>query len=188
MKIAKFGLVAILTAGALYAGNYNVDTAHSSVAFKVKHMMISNVSGSFDKFNGTFEYDEKTKQLIALSGTIDAASVNTANEKRDTHLKSADFFDTAKYEHITFKLSKVKDAKAYGVLSIHGVTKDVVLDFEDNGIGKDPWGNTRVGLALSGKINRKDFGLVYNAVLESGGVLIGDEVKLSIEIEGILAK
>jgi len=188
MKIAKLGLAAILTAGALYAGNYNVDTAHSSVAFKVKHMMISNVKGSFDKFKGSFEYDEKTNQVVALTGNIETASINTANAKRDGHLKSADFFDAAKNPSIDFVLSKVKDDKAYGKLTMHGVTKDVVLDFENNGLAKDPWGNTRVGLTLSGKINRKDFGLVYNTALETGGVLIGDTVKLEVEIEGILSK
>jgi len=188
MKIARLGLAAILTAGALYAGNYNVDVAHSSAAFKVKHMMISNVKGSFDKFNGTFEYDEKTKQLVALSGSIETASVNTKNAKRDGHLQSADFFDAAKYPSINFDLSKIEGDIAYGKLTMHGITKEVALDFENNGMVKDPWGNTRVGLALSGKLNRKDFGLVYNSALETGGVLIGEVVKLDIEIEGILAK
>lgn len=188
MKIARLGLVAILTAGALYAGNYNLDTAHSSVSFKVKHMMISNVKGSFDKFSGTFEYDENTQKITALTGMIETNSVNTANAKRDAHLKSADFFDAAIYPSINYVLSKVEDDKAYGKLTIHGVTKDVILDFENNGLAKDPWGNTKVGLAISGKINRKDFGLVYNSALETGGVLIGETVKLDIEIQGILVK
>jgi len=188
MNIKKLGLVALLAAGTLYAGNYNVDPVHSSMAFKVKHMMISNVKGSFSKFAGSFNYDEKTKQLISLSGNIESASINTANKTRDDDLKSANFFDVQKYPTITFELSKIKDATAYGKLTIHGVTKEVKLDFENNGIAKDPWGNLRAGLALSGKINRKDFGLVYNKVLETGGVLIGDTVKLDVEIEGVLAK
>jgi len=188
MKIAKLGLAAILTAGALYAGTYNVDTAHSSVTFKVKHMMISNVKGTFDKFSGNFEYDEKTKQVVALSGNIKIDSINTANIKRDGHLKSADFFDASKYPDINFKLSKVEDDKAYGILTMHGITKKVVFDFENNGMIKDPWGNTRIGLAINGKLNRKDFGLVYNSTLETGGVMIGEVVKLDIEIEGILTK
>ena len=188
MKIAKLGLVAVLTVGALYAGNYNVDTTHSNVGFKIKHMMISNVKGQFDKFSSTFEYDEKTKQVLSLSAKIDASSINTAQAKRDGHLKSADFFDVEKYPTITFKLAKIENDKAYGELNMHGVTKNIVLDFENNGMGKDPYGNTRVGLSLSGKLNRKDFGLVYNSALETGGVLIGETVKLDIEIQGILAK
>ncbi len=123
MKLIKLGLASILAAGALYAGTYNVDSSHSNVGFKVKHMMISNISGRFDTFSGSFEYDEKTKQIKSLNGSI-----------------------------------------------------------------VDPWGNTRVGLALYGKISRDAFGLKYNSVLESGGVVVGDKVKLSIEIEGILAK
>jgi polyisoprenoid-binding protein YceI len=188
MKIARLGLAALLTAGALYAGNYNVDTAHSSVGFKVKHMMISNVKGSFDKFSGTFEYDEKTNKVVSLAGSIETSSINTANAKRDAHLQSADFFDAPKYPSINFVLSKIEDDKVYGKLTMRGIAKDVILDFENNGIGKDLWGNTRVGLTLSGKLNRKDFGLVYNSALETGGVLIGDVVKLDIEIQGILAK
>jgi len=188
MKIEKLGLISILTAGVLYAGNYNVNVAHSNVGFKIKHMMISNVKGQFDKFNSTFEYDEKTKKILSLSAEVDASSINTAQAKRDGHLKSADFFDVAKYPTITFILTKIENDKAYGKLTMHGITKNIILDFENNGMGKDPYGNTRVGLSLSGKLNRKDFGLVYNSALETGGVLIGENVKLDIEVEGILAK
>lgn len=188
MKLVKLGLASILAAGALYAGTYNVDTSHSNVGFKVKHLMISNVSGKFDKFNGSFEYDEKTKQLKSLKGIIDVTSVNTENAKRDGHLKSADFFNAAKFPEITFSLEKIEDDYAFGKLTIQGITKDVKLDFENNGSIVDPWGNTRVGLALNGKLNRSDYGLVYNQALEAGGVVIGEKVKLSIELEGILAK
>ncbi|MFA9372943.1 MAG: YceI family protein [Poseidonibacter sp.] len=188
MNLVKLGLASILAAGVLYAGTYNVDTSHSNVGFKVKHLMISNVSGKFDKFSGSFEYDEKTKQLKSLKGIIDVNSVNTENAKRDGHLKSADFFDAGKYPEITFTLEKIKDDYAFGKLTIHGITKDVKLDYENNGSIIDPWGNTRVGLALSGKLNRSDYGLVYNQALEAGGVVIGEKVKLNIELEGILAK
>jgi polyisoprenoid-binding protein YceI len=188
MTISKLGLGAVVTAGALYAGTFNVDKDHSSVSFKVRHMMISNVRGSFDKFDGNFKYDEKAKKLIALEGVIDASSINTGTAKRDTHLKSADFFDVEKYPNITFKLTKVDGDTVYGDLTIHGITKEVKLDFENNGVGQDPFGNTRVGLALSGEIDRKDFGLVYNTALETGGVLIGEDVKLDVELEGILQK
>lgn len=188
MNFTRLTLASLITASALFAGTYKVDVSHSTIGFKVKHLMISNVSGKFDKFNGTFEYDEKTKTLKSLSGNIEAASVNTENEKRDGHLKSADFFEVTKYPNLTFKLDKISDDQAFGKLTIHGVTKDVKLDFEDNGSIVDPWGNTRVGLALSGKINRKDFGLTWNKALEVGGVVVGEKIKLDIELEGILAK
>ena len=187
-KLVKLGLASILASGALYAGTYNVDPSHSNVGFKVKHLMISNVYGNFDKFDGSFEYDEKTKTLKSLNGNISVSSVNTQNAKRDGHLKSADFFDASKYPTLTFKLDKIDDDKAYGVLTIKGVSKNIELDFENNGTVKDPWGNQRVGLELSGKINRKDYGLNWNKTLEAGGVVVGEKVKLNIELEGILAK
>jgi len=188
MNLIKLGLTSILAAGALYAGTYNVDKSHSNVGFKVKHMMISNVSGKFNDFSGTFEYDEKTNTLKSLNGTIKVASIDTDNAKRDGHLKASDFFAAGKYPDITFKLEKIKGDYAYGKLTMRGVTKDVKLDFENNGSIKDPWGNTRVGLALSGKVNRYDYGIKYNSVLEAGGVAVGEKVKLDIELDGILAK
>lgn len=187
-KLVKLGLVSILASTALFAGTYNVDTSHSNVGFKVKHLMISNVTGNFNKFAGSFEYDEKTNTIKSLSGEIDVNSINTENEKRDGHLKSADFFDAANYPSLTFKLEKISDDKAYGVLTIRGVSKNIELDFENNGSVVDPWGNKRVGLELSGKINRKDFGLNWNKTLEAGGVVVSETVKLNIELEGILAK
>lgn len=187
-KLVKLGLASILASSALYAGTYKVDSTHSSVGFKVKHMMISNVSGKFKQFDGSFEYDEKTNKVKSLTGSIEVNSINTDNEKRDGHLKSADFFDAQKHPKLTFKLDRINDEKAYGKLTMKGVTKDVVLDFENNGTIKDPWGNTRVGLAFSGKVNRIDYGLKYNSILEAGGVAVGEKVKLDIEIEGILAK
>lgn len=188
MKFLKLGLASVITSTALFAGTYNVDASHSNVGFKVKHMMISNVVGKFDKFDGTFEYDEKTKTLKSLVGNIDVSSINTENEKRDAHLKDSDFFLAKDFNNIKFELSKIEGDKAFGKLTIRGVTKDVELDFENNGTIKDPWGNTRVGLALSGKINRMDYGLKYNKVLEAGGVAVDEIVKLDIQLEGILAK
>uniref|UniRef100_UPI004047471A YceI family protein n=1 Tax=Aliarcobacter sp. TaxID=2321116 RepID=UPI004047471A len=188
MKFLKLGLASLVASSALFAGTYNVDTSHSNVGFKVKHMMISNVVGKFDKFNGTFEYDEKTNTLKSLNGNIDVSSINTENEKRDNHLKDSDFFAAKDFNNIKFELTKVEDDKAFGKLTIRGITKDVELDFENNGTIKDPWGNTRRGIALSGKINRMDYGLKYNSVLEAGGVAVGEVVKLDIELEGILAK
>ena len=188
MKLVKLALVTGLTAAALFGGTYNLDKSHSNVGFKVKHLMISNVSGKFDNFTGSFDYDEKTKTLKSLNGNIEVSSINTENEKRDAHLKSADFFDTQKYPNITFKLLEVKDDKAYGEYTMHGVTKKISLDYENNGTITDPWGNKRVGLELSGKINRKDYGVTWNKALEAGGVMVGDKVKLTIDLEGILAK
>ncbi len=189
MNLVKLGLVSILAAGALFAGTYKVDTSHSNVGFKVKHMMVSNVIGKFDKFTGTFEYDEKTNSLKSLNGIVEVSSINTDDAKRDKHLKASDFFAAEKYPQITFKLDKVKDDKAYGKLTMKGVTKDVVLDVETSGGSvKDPWGNTRTGLSLSGKVNRYDYGIKYNSILEAGGVAVGEIVKLNIELEGILAK
>ena len=188
MKFLKLGLASVIASTALFAGTYNVDASHSNVGFKVKHMMISNVVGKFDTFNGSFEYDEKTKTLKSLVGDVTVASINTEDEKRDGHLKSADFFDEANFPKLTFKLDKVEKDAAYGKLTIKGVTKDVKLDLENNGTAIDPWGNTRVALALSGKINRTDFGLKWNKALETGGMLVDETVKLDVEIEGILAK
>ena len=189
MKIKVIALASLLCAGSLFAGNYKVDVDHTSVAFKVKHMMISNVKGEFGKFSGTFVFDEKTKTLKALHGDVEVASISTDNAKRDGHLKSADFFDVAKYTTMSYTLDKVVGDKAYGKLTIHGITKEVPMDLEMSGnTVKDPWGNTRTGLSLSGTINRKDFGLMWNQAIEAGGVMVADEVKINVEIEGILQK
>lgn len=189
MKVRNIVLASLLSAGTLFGGNYNVDMSHSNVAFKVKHMMVSNVKGQFDTFSGTFEYDEKTKSLVALHGEVDVNSIDTQIEKRDAHLKSADFFDVAKYPSMSMTLEKVKDDMAYVKLTMHGVTKVVEMELETSGtVIKDPSGNTRTGLSLEGTINRKDFGLNWNKVMEAGGVVVGEDVKISIELEGILAK
>ena len=188
MKFLKIGLASIIASSSLFAGIYNVDASHSNLGFKVKHLMISNVSGKFDKFNGNFEYDEKTKTLKSLNGEASVASINTEDEKRDAHLKSADFFDEANNPTLTYKLDKVDGDPGYGKFTIRCITKDVKFDFENNGSAIDPWGNTRVALELTGKINRKDFGLNWNKALEAGGVLVDETVKINIEVEGILAK
>lgn len=188
MKVLKLGLLSVVVASSLFAGTYNVDASHSNVGFKIKHMMISNVKGQFDTFSGVIEYDEKSKTFKAIDGKVTTTSINTANEKRDNHLRSADLFDVAKYPEMTYTLSKLEGDKAYGTLTMKGISKEVVFELENNGVIKDPWGNQRVGLALSGKINRKDFGITWNQVLEAGGVAVGEEVKLDIELEGVLAQ
>jgi len=186
MKLIKLGLTSILAGGALLAGTYNVDADHSHIGFKVRHMMISNVNGKFDKFSGTFEYDEKTKTLKSLNGTVEVKSINTENVKRDDHLRTSDFFAAAEYPKMTFVLVRVEGDMAYGKLTMRGVSKDVAFEFENNGMVKDPWGNTRVGLALSGKVNRFDYGIKYNEILEAGGVAVGETVKINVDLEGIL--
>ena len=187
-KLMTLFVIAILSSSVLLAGTYNVDPIHSNVMFKVKHMMISYIMGKFDKFNGTFEYDEKTNTLKELSGVIQVDSINTSHKKRDADLKSARLFDAIKYPEITVTLDKIDSNYAYGKLTMHGVTKDIKLNFENNGMVKDPWGDTRVGLELSGKLSRNDYGIIWNKVLEAGGVLIGDTIRFNIQIEGILVK
>ena len=188
MNIKSLLASSLLAGTALFAGNYTVDPMHSSTDFSVKHAMISTVKGNFGKFNGSFEYDEATKTLKSLKGTIEATSIDTGIKDRDDHLRSAYLFDVAKYPTITFVLDEIKGDKAYGKLTMKGVTKPVVLAFENGGAATDLYGNKRVGLGLSGKINRTDFGISWNKALETGGVIGGEEVKLDVALEGILQK
>lgn len=188
MKLIKIGMLSLLTSAALYAGTFNIDKSHSNVGFKVKHLMITNVVGKFDKFSGTIEYDETTKTLKSISGKVEVDSINTENEKRDNHLKEDDFLAAKKFPYITFESSKVEGDKVIGKFTLRGVTKEVEFELENNGTIKDQRGNTKVGLSLYGKINRKDYGVVYNKVLEAGGVAVGEIIKLSIDLEGNLQK
>ncbi len=188
MKLSKKMFLFLSLSSLLFAGTYKLDKSHSSVNFKVKHMMISNVKGGFDKFDAKIVYDEKIKHFKTLEASVDTSSVDTKNEKRDKHLKGKDFFDVEKFPKITFKLSKTDGDFAYGKLTLNGITKDVKLNFENNGIIKDPWGNQRLGFSLYGKINRTDFGLKYNSALDTGGVAIGENVKIEVDIEGMLVK
>ncbi|MBP3942822.1 YceI family protein [Sphingobacteriaceae bacterium WQ 2009] len=167
---------------------WNLDPAHSEIMFKVKHMMITNVKGSFDNFSITVNNsgDDFVGAQVDLS--IETASINTRNEQRDTHLKSADFFDVEQYPAIKFHASKLEkvagsDYSLTGDLTIRDVTKPVTLSVEFGGIQKDPWGNLKAGFTVEGKIKRTDYGLSWNAALETGGVMVSDEVKLSAEIQ-----
>ncbi len=164
------------------------DPAHSEILFKVRHMMIANVKGEFRKFNAIIltEGDDFSKGTVEV--TIEAASVFTNNTDRDTHLKSADFFDVEKYRELKFtgtSLSRLNDDQYLlkGILEIKGIKKEVSFDVEFGGINKDPWGNTKAGFSLNGKINRKDWELNWNAALETGGVLVSDEVKITAEVQ-----
>ncbi|MCM2358153.1 MAG: YceI family protein [Geobacteraceae bacterium] len=171
------------------AAPWSIDTDHSNVEFKVRHMMVSNVKGEFGKYSGVVDIDDKDVTRSRVEVTIDTASLNSGVAKRDEHLKSADFFDVAKYPTMTFVSKKVKNAgndrlKVYGDLTLHGVTREVVLDVEGpTKAYKDPWGNIKRGAAATTRINRKDFGLTWNAAVESGGVVVGEEITIALEIE-----
>jgi polyisoprenoid-binding protein YceI len=171
------------------ASPWIIDTDHSNVGFKVRHMMVSNVKGDFARFSGNVDIDDKDPAKLKVDAVIETASINTGVAKRDEHLKSPDFFDVAKYPTMTFVSRKVKKEgldkfKIYGQLTLHGVTKDVVLDVQGlNNSFKDPWGTIKKGASATTTINRKDYGLAWNKAIESGGVMVGDEVNISLEIE-----
>ena len=172
---------------------WNIDPVHSVVEFKVKHMMISNVKGQFAGIKGTLTYNEQSVTDSHVEVTIDAASVSTQEPQRDAHLKSADFFDVEKFPTLSFKSTRVSrtgdgELKVAGDLTLHGVTRPVVLALEGpTPPAKDPWGNSRIAISATTRINRKDFGLTYNAALETGGILVGEEVTISLEIQFIKA-
>jgi polyisoprenoid-binding protein YceI len=160
-----------------------LDPTHSEIQFKIKHLMITNVTGQFNQFDGAIEAEGEGFANAKVSFNAAVDSISTNNEQRDGHLKSPDFFDAATYPQITFTGSKFsqKDDEHYvleGDLTMHGVTKPVSLDVEYGGIQQDPYGNTKAGFELNGKINRKDFGLTWGAVTEAGGVMLGDDVKI----------
>ncbi len=182
-------LSSLIAFSSLLGADYTVDKSHTSLAFKVRHMMVSNTKGAMEDFNGTFSYDPKTKQLSALEGNVNVASVNTDDAKRDDHLRSADFFDVAKYPTMHMTFVEQKGDKVTVALTMKGVTKNVVLEMDDaSGAVKDPWGNTRSGFSLEGTINRQDFNIKFSKMMETGGVMVGDDVKLQLEIEGIQVK
>jgi len=166
-----------------------LDPTHSEVEFKVKHMMISTVSGKFTQFEADVQTEEEDFTTAKVSFTIDVNSITTGNEQRDGHLKAPDFFETAKFPQIKFTATKYENVdndgsyEVYGDLTIHGVTKNVKLDAEFGGVIKDPWGNTRAGITVSGKINRKDFGLSWHGVTETGSLIVSDEVRIHVGLE-----
>jgi polyisoprenoid-binding protein YceI len=170
---------------------YEIDPAHSSAQFTVRHMMITNVRGGFSSIKGTAVYDAENPGASTVEATIDASTINTLDAQRDGHLKSADFLDVEKYPAITFKSTSVSytgpgEGKISGDLTIHGVTKPVVLNVEGpSAEGKDPWGGTRVGASATTKIKRSDFGLTWNAALETGGIMVGDDLKIEIDLQMI---
>jgi polyisoprenoid-binding protein YceI len=167
-----------------------LDPAHSEIQFKIRHLMITHVTGSFGKFNAEVETTDENFETAKVKFTAEVDSITTNNEQRDGHLKSADFFEISKYPTLTFvstKFEKVSGEEYIlnGDLTFHGVTKNIQVKVEHGGIIKDPWGNTRTGFTLEGKLNRKDFGLQWNAATETGGVVLGDDVKLHASVEFI---
>jgi polyisoprenoid-binding protein YceI len=170
---------------------WNIDPAHSAAEFKVRHMMIANVKGHFSKVSGELSLDESNISNSSVHASIEAASIETRDDQRDAHLKSADFFDVEKYPLISFKSDKIKqngELSVEGDLTIHGVTRRVTFDIEGpTPPTKDPWGNTRIAVSGSTKINRKDFGLTWNAALETGGILVGDEITINLDVEFVKA-
>jgi len=183
----------LATPQAVSTTTWNIDPVHTVAEFKVKHMMISNVKGQFPAVKGALALNETALTDSHIEASIDAASINTREAQRDAHLKSADFFDVEKFPTLSFKstrISRVKDGElaVAGDLTIHGVTRNVVFTVEGpTAPGKDPWGNTRMGLSATTKINRKDFGLTWNAALETGGILVGEEVTITLDVQFIKA-
>ncbi|HXW12931.1 MAG TPA: YceI family protein [Terriglobia bacterium] len=169
---------------------YLIDPAHTGAHFSVRHMMISNVRGEFTKVTGKIAWDAENPANSSIEATIDAASINTREAQRDGHLRSADFLDVENYPMLEFRSTQVQggdgELKVTGHLTIHGVTRTAVLEVEGpTPETRDPWGNARIGASATTKINRKDFGLAWNSTLETGGVLVGDEVKISIDLEAV---
>jgi polyisoprenoid-binding protein YceI len=167
---------------------YNIDTAHSSAQFKVRHMMIANVKGEFDKLSGAVEFDPANAAVSSVQATIDVNSISTRETDRDNHLKSADFLDVAKFPEITFKSKKVAASggsyKVVGDLTIHGVTKEVTLDVDSvSDEVKDGWGFMRRGTSATTRIDRRDFGLHFNIPMDGGGLVVGDHIDITIDIE-----
>ncbi|AQQ52093.1 YceI family protein [Planococcus lenghuensis] len=171
----------------------NVDASHSSIGFTVKHMMISKVRGAFNSYEASVETKEKDLTDAAIEFKIDVASIDTGSEDRDNHLRSADFFDAEAYPHITFAATEVRpqsgdDYELIGDLTIKGVTRPVTFKAEFEGAGTNPWGQEVVGYSAETTINRKDFGLTWNQALETGGVLVGEDIKISVDIQASAAQ
>ena len=187
--IVGCALLSLLIATPAWATTYTIDTDHSTVGFKIRHLF-SNVQGSFDQYEGSLIYVPGHPEQWTATATIQTASINTKVAERDKHLRSKDFFEVEAYPTMTFKSTGATDAtatgaKLQGLLTIHGVEKPVVLDLTIHGEGKDPWGNVRSGFTATTTINRKDFGLIWNKAVETGQLLVGEEVTIVLEVEGV---
>jgi polyisoprenoid-binding protein YceI len=180
------GIIA-MSAGTQTETTWKLDTTHSTVEFAVKHMMFTTVKGRFTDVSGTLDFDEEQPLDGRADIRIGAGSIDTGEAQRDAHLKSADFFDVEKFPTLTFRSTKLEGTserfRMTGDLTIHGVTRPITLQVTHEGRGKDPWGSERIGYSATGTLNRSDFGLLWNAALETGGFLVGDEVKINLELE-----
>jgi polyisoprenoid-binding protein YceI len=188
-----WGLTAGLPLGVgAETARWDIDPDHSLIEFRVAHMLVSKTAGRFTDYSGFVEMDADAKTLTAIEATINAASVNTNHEKRDAHLRNADFLDVTKFPTMTYKLKSARKQgdtySAVGDFTLRGVTKEITLVGTFNGVTNDPWGNTRAGFSAEGKLNRKDFGMVWNKALDNGGLVVGNEVQIRLEIECIKAK
>lgn len=183
---------ASVTRVAAETARYDVDPDHSTIGFSVDHMVVSKTRGQFTEYAGFIEMDPDAKTVKAIEATIKTPSITTNHQKRDTHLKGPDFFDVDKYPTMTYKMKsyhKTGDGyTAVGDLTLHGVTKEITLVGNFNGLNKDPWGNTRAGFTAEGTVNRKDFGINWNKALDNGGVIVGNEVLIKLDVECIKAK
>jgi polyisoprenoid-binding protein YceI len=172
--------------------NWNLDTVHSGINFSVRHMVVSKVRGRFTKFSGSVALDEGDLTRSTVEATIDATSIDTGTAQRDDHLRSPDFFDVEHFPQIRFRSTRIEKLggdryRLAGELTIRDVTRPVELDAEYGGRGKDPWGNERIGFTVKGSLDRKDFGLHWNQVLETGGVLVSDRVEIELEVQAVRA-
>ncbi len=187
-KLLFFAALLGASVPSVRAADYVIDGAHSSANFKIRHL-IAKVSGGFNDFSGEFSFDEKNPKAFTGGFTIQASSINTNNADRDKHLRSPDFFDAEKHATLTFKAKSLKAAgknkfKLLGDFTMRGVTRPVTFDVEYTGSGKDPWGNEKVGFSATTKISRKDFGMSWNKTLDTGGILLGDDVEIDVQVEG----
>jgi polyisoprenoid-binding protein YceI len=172
---------------------WNIDAAHSGIQFTVRHMVISKVRGAFERYQGTIDFDEADPAASRVSVRIDTSSIDTHEPKRDEHLRSPDFFDVASFPEIAFESRRIDKLggdryRVVGDLTIRGNTAEVELDAEYLGTGTDPWGNRRVGFQARGELSRKEFGLTWNQVLETGGVLVGDKIEIALDVQAVAAQ
>jgi polyisoprenoid-binding protein YceI len=179
-----------MTTAQTAVSTWTIDPVHSIAEFAVRHMMVSTVKGRFRSMEGTLTLDEQHPERSSVVASIDVASIDTAEPDRDAHLRSDDFFNAERFPKMTFRSTRVEmtgegRANVYGELTIRDVTKEVVLDTELEGRTKDPWGNERIGFSATTELNRKEFGLRWNQVLETGGVVVGDRVKVNLHIEAV---
>lgn len=191
-KLTVIALALMLTAGMTQAATWSFDKAHSSVGFSVRHMVISKTVGTFNDYEGVIEFDGENVASGKVELTVQMASIDTDDEKRDGHLKTGDFFDVEKYPTMTFKSTKINNVKGssfqmVGILTLKGVSKEVTFDCEFNGTLVDPWGNTRAGFSAETEINRQDFNVSFSKILDNGGLMVGDMVTIKLELEAIQA-